>query len=404
MRKILAVLLIIFIGAFSLVFGRLIGSGFSIDSPNIDENVIIEKPNELDEVDNLWEEPVEVVENTRINLSFVGDIMFHIPQINSGRTEDGFDFSQPFTYIKSYITKSDYSVANFETVTAGNDRGFSGFPMFNSPVETLDGIKDAGFDLLITSNNHSLDRGKTGIINTINEIRNRELDYLGTSEDSRRPYIFKEINGVKLALFSYTQNLNGLDNRLTKDELGRMVNLINLELIREDYIEAMEKNPDYSIIYLHWGNEYNRVSSQYQKDLAKELSSIGFDLIVGSHPHVIQEMDVISEYGKDTYVLYSLGNFISNQRYETMGVSYTEDGVILNITLNKDHINNSTTLEEINPIPTWVYRYWQGNKYHYYILPIEDVLSGKIYLDLDDATIKRMEKSIFDTLDKLNLK
>ncbi len=403
MKKLLIVALIILVGAFSLVFGRLIGSGFSEEVSNIDENVITDELDEPINEDEITEEPIQVIENTRINLTFVGDIMFHMPQINGAKTEDGFDFYEPFKFVAPYLSRSDYAFGNFETVTAGNDRGFSGFPMFNSPVETLDGIKEAGFDLLFTSNNHSLDRGKLGIIKTIEEIQNRNIDYVGTSQEERRSFILKDINGINLAIFSYTQNLNGLDSRLTSDELDRMINLINIDRIKEDLEFAKMSQPDLTIVYLHWGNEYNRESSVYQQELAKELASLGFDLIIGSHPHVIQERDIITDFGKTTHVIYSLGNFISNQRLETMGVSYTEDGVILDITINKDHLNNTTVVEEIKPIPTWVYRYWESDKYNYYILPIEDVLEGKIYLELDDALLKRMDKALNDTLDKLNI-
>jgi len=402
MKKILLIILIFVLGAFSIVFGRLLASEVVGEIPNNNENVTINDPIDIPKVEPIYEEP-QVIENTKIDLAVVGDIMFHMPQITGAKREDGFDFYEPFKYILPFISKADYSMANFETVTVGNEKGFSGFPMFNSPVETIDGIGRAGFDLLFTSNNHSLDRGKSGIINTIKEIESRDIDFVGTSVDERRAYIIKEINGIKLAIFSYTQALNGLETRLSSEELDKMINRIDIDMIKEDFLIAMEENPDYTIIYLHWGNEYNRDSSDFQKKLAKELAQIGFDLVLGSHPHVIQEMETILEFGKETHVIYSMGNFISNQRYETMGVSYTEDGVIMNITLNKNHLEEKTTLVSVKAIPTWVYRYWQDNRFNYYILPTEDILDGSLNMELSEEILKRIEKSRNDTLSKLKL-
>lgn len=350
------------------------------------------------------EEPVPVPEDTVVTLMAVGDIMFHYPQVVSAKTEDGgYDFSSPFEYIKDRVQGVDLAIANLETVIAGEGETPKGYPRFRSPREVLDGIKEAGFDILVTANNHSADRGRDGIIRTIEELENRQLEYIGTSMGEKRDYIIKEVKGIKIGILSYTFGLNGLESLLTPEELQNMVNLIDAERISTSISEARMNGAEVIIVYLHWGHEYHRDASDEQRSLAAFLSENGADLILGSHPHVVQEMDSINVEGKDIPVVYSMGNLLSNQRYETMGVSYTEDGLLVSIRIVKKWDTGEVLIEPLVPVPTWVYRWSKGSgKYGYRVVPVEDVLSGKLELELSPETTLRIQKSLGDTMNTLN--
>ena len=344
----------------------------------------------------------EEAEFSTLKILAIGDLMFHMPQINSARASDGnFDFSPPFEYVREYVQGADLAIANLETVIGGDHLGFSGFPRFNSPEAVLDAIEETGFDLLVTANNHSLDRGKSGIINTIDEITDRGIEYIGTSKASRRPYVVLELKGIKVGVLSYTYGLNGLDSLLTQEEMDNMVNLIDQDLIQKDILSLREENVDLLIAYMHWGNEYHSNHSQDQRNLAEFLNQNGVDIILGSHPHVIQGTEHISSDSKTTFVVYSMGNFISNQRYDTMGVSDTEDGIMIQIEVEKDIAGGNTYVKTVSMIPTWLQRKWQGDSYEYKILPVEAVLDGELDMELDPVTIERLEKSMLDTTKRL---
>lgn len=373
----------------------------SVGGSNPGENVT-SQPDALDDsftqTPPLETDKVERIEYSTLKIIAAGDLMFHMPQINSAKQADGsFNFFPPFEHVTEYIQEADMAIANLETVTGGDHLGFSGFPRFNSPEAVLDAIAEAGFDVLVTSNNHTLDRGKKGIINTIDKIKDRGLEYIGTSKDTRRPYIVEDRNDIKVGILSYTYGLNGLDSLLTQEERSNMVNLIDKDLIRED-IRALEvEGVDLVMAYLHWGYEYHSNPSQDQIELSEFLSHSGVDIILGTHPHVVQKVDIIHTDSKMTLVVYSMGNFISNQRYDTMGVSATEDGMMIQIEVEKDMVSGNTHVKTLRMIPTWIHRSWQAGAYEYRILPVEAALEGELDMDLDPATVKRLERSLSET-------
>ena len=258
--------------------------------------------------DPLDEEP----QIDKITILAVGDIMFHMPQVKGAKTNDTYDFSNSFKYVKKHIENSDLALANFETVVAGNHRGFSGFPRFNSPTETVKALKDAGFDVISTANNHSIDQGVDGIISTIDSINDYGLESIGTYKDQQRAGLIKEINNIRLGLLSYTYGLNGLESLLPSNK-SYMVNLIDEELIKND-INELDDKVDLTIVFIHWGNEYQKHPSSYQVELGDKMIEWGADIILGSHPHVIQEARIINYEDEDKYIIYSIGNFLSNQK------------------------------------------------------------------------------------------
>lgn len=389
---------------FLIILIVVLGLGFwqgvqRLDLNKTNEDIDFSK--DLDQ-DKRIKEPEETEEINNISLLAVGDIMFHMPQIKSAQlTRDSYDFLPVFKYVKDYIEEADMALANFETVTAGRDRAYSGFPRFNSPEESILALKDAGFDILSTANNHSLDQGKTGIISTLNNIDKYGLKAIGTYKEPQIEPLIEELNGIKIGFLSYTYGLNGLDSLLSAEEATYMVNTIDEEKIEREIQDLKERDVDLVAIYIHWGNEYERAPSEYQISLGHKMIEWGGDIILGSHPHVIQKSEIINQDGKDKFIIYSMGNFISNQSETSMGDPFTEDGLMVEIDIEKNMKRGETIIKNVNYIPTWVYKSGQGNKVEYEILPIMDVVEGKIKLDLQPDIISRMKKSYKDTMETL---
>lgn len=346
----------------------------------------------------------KVPENTQATILATGDIMFHMPQIKGAYDENigKYDFKHNFEYVKKYIKSADLAVANFETVTAGEDIPYSGFPNFNSPVETLDAIKYAGFHMLTTSNNHCLDQGKKGLLNTISAIEERGLINIGTYKEPAEDIFMMDINNIKIALLSYTYGFNGMGYTLTEEEQKYMVRKIDEDRIENDIQKTKDKGADIVVVFIHWGNEYQREPSEEQIKLGRKMVQWGANIILGSHPHVIQRSEIIQYNGKDNYIIYSMGNFLSNQRRETMDNKYTEDGVMVKLILEKDYSKKQTIIQDIEYIPTWVRRYKQDGRWVYQILPVKEFLNNeKLLSTIGKLEINRIEESLENTLTNL---
>ncbi|MGM0378445.1 MAG: CapA family protein [Bacillota bacterium] len=318
-----------------------------------------------------------------VKLMAVGDIMMHLPQIKAGEFQNGHDYSHFFDEVSPILKKGDITIGNLETTLAGKEHNYSGYPMFNAPKILAKNLKDSGFTILNTANNHSLDKLENGVLNTIDTINKSNLNYIGTSNSKERKNYPLLINkkGINLAFFSYTYGTNGIPIPNNKDYL---VNLIDKDLIKEDLKKVDNKEVDFKIIYLHFGNEYKTYPNNYQKELVSWLFDNGFDVVLGSHPHVLQPMEKYNVNNKRKFVIYSLGNFISNQRDK-----YRDSSIILEIDLEKNFLNGKTDLKNVNFHPTWVYRYYDENKYNYKIL-----LSEKNYEFLPENINKKMKDTI----------
>lgn len=344
------------------------------------------------------EEPV--IRNVKI-LS-AGDIMFHMPQVKSAYTGDGkYDFTSSFKYVKKYIDEADIAIANYVSVASGNDKKFSGAPHFNSPKETLKDIKEAGFDTVSTINNHSLDGGKSGLLSTLEYAKEYKLKTVGTYKVDQDRYLIEEKNGIKIGFLAYTDGLNGLEFYLSDEELSQMVNLIDEEKIKTD-IEKLKEKTDIVLVSVHWGEEYQREPDENQIDLGHKMVDWGANIILGSGPQVVQETETVRRAGSDNLIVYSMGNFLSNQREDTEGNAFPQDGVMLEIDIEKNMTNDSTFIRDVEVLPTWVNKYGESGKEVFQILPTFDALSGNIGMELDSSVLDRIEKSQEDSLEILN--
>ncbi|NLY76661.1 MAG: CapA family protein [Tissierellia bacterium] len=391
MKKTLLVFLIILVGLL----------GFISFNDNWTNLLKPDRGNEMDIPQEL-EDQVEEEKKTEATILAVGDVMFHMPQIRAAysSTSKSYDFTDVFRYVKEHIESADLAIANFESVAYGNEFGVSGYPRFNSPVETISTLKETGFDILNTGNNHALDQGKQGIINTIDNIQSHGLKNIGTYKEPGENILIEEVNEIKIAFLSYCYGYNGLENLLTEEERSYMVSTIDEEKIKDDIARAKSMGSDLVSVVIHWGNEYEREPNEYQVELARKMVEWGANIILGSHPHVIQKSQIIEYEGKNNFVIYSLGNFLSNQRKSTMGNRYTEDGIMVKIQVEKDFNSGQVTIKDIEYIPTWVRKYEQNNKIKYEIIPIEDFLNNdELLMNLNSGERTRIDESYKSTME-----
>lgn len=344
-------------------------------------------------IEELNKKPVASDSTSSVTISFVGDLMCHSPQFKFAQvSNDSFDFKPVFREIKKYLTEADLTIGNLETTISGKERRYSGYPLFNSPGEYLEALKDTGFDILLTANNHSLDRGKKGVLKTIDMIKNNGMESIGSyhSQHDRDSIRGFDINGIKIAILSYTYGLNG--NYMAKNEKF-LVNVIDTTLMKQDILNARNKNADVILVYFHFGDEYQRKPNSFQKEIVKRAVDYGADLIIGSHPHVIQPFEYFSSNKNkigNGLIAYSLGNFISNQRWR-----YSDAGVILNLTITKNISTQDIKLTNETIIPTWVFKGKVENKDQFVILPVDSTTINSLpnYLtERDKVKLLQSEK------------
>lgn len=412
-RMLLLIICLVTIGVAIYGITSLVKFGFgkNLDSQNKtgriseDGKFVVDSDNKIGKIDKNNKD-TENKEDIIITMNAVGDIMFHPKQIWGGFDKDlnTFDYKPYFQHVKPILEKSDITVGNFEGTACGNDiYKYQGYPLFNAPDEALDAIKNAGFDVLCTINNHSLDTRKTGVIRTIEKLDERNISHVGTYKDKPETRVLmKDVKGIKIAFIAYTEMLNGLETVMTAQDLDDMINVIDKEKIKEDIKDAKEKDADLIVAFMHWGYEYHRKPNDIQKELKDFLLDQGVNIILGSHPHVIQNCSGEMYNDKKVYVAYSMGNFISNQRREECNLDeQTEDGVIINFSIKKSGKTGETTIESVSYNPTWVYREWLSdyNKYSYRILPVLEFMESEDYLT-DSKT--RMKRSYKDTMKQVS--
>lgn len=388
------------------------------------ETVTTEPPTET-----TMPEPEHVVSTASIGA--MGDLLMHKPifddhtKYNAAvQQKDGsYDFSTVFQYLSEYTSDLDFTVANLETTLAAEDNGFAynGYPLFNCPDEVVDGVKDAGFDMLLTANNHSYDTRLVGFKRTLEVIRGKGLKTLGTylSADETK-WTVEEINGIKIGMMSYTYATGeaeagrpSLNNNQAISEAGlcNYFNTNNLDSFYtevEGYLEEMkDAGAEATILFIHWGVEYILEENQTQNDMAQKLCDLGIDVIIGGHPHVVQPVELLTsteDPEHKTVCLYSLGNAVSNQRLgfsDAIKTPHTEDGILFTVTFEK-YSDGTVYLAQVNGLPTWVNKHRNGNgKDEYNILPLDDT-SRDLWCEkygLDDKTTKSCTDSYDRTME-----
>lgn len=305
---------------------------------------------------------VHAQDTTRISLLFIGDIMQHDSQIKAAYdlSSKRYDYSSCFQFVKPYISSADLAIGNLEVTLAGAP--YKGYPQFSAPDELALTLKDAGMDVLVTANNHCIDRGRKGLERTIMILDSLGIVHTGTFGDTvdrmnDYPLLFEK-NGFSFALLNYTYGTNGIP--VTKPNV---VNMIDTAVMRKDIMKAKQSSPDAIIVFTHWGNEYQSLPNKWQKVVTEFCFRLGVKLVIGAHPHVLQPMEWRKE--SDQLIAYSLGNFVSGQRDR-----YKNGGAMLQVDLMKivqDSVP-TTRIDSAGYMLEWVYRTTDAQK-DYYILP-----------------------------------
>lgn len=310
---------------------------------------------------------------TSVDFLTMGDLLYHSTFLQDQSVDA---FYEGFKHMDSYFEEADFVLANYETTT-NPKRKYSGYPMFNTPPNAMKAIKKSGINILNTNNNHTLDTGLEGVISTLETIRAENIMTVGTQlpEEPKRLDISK--NGIKIGLVSFSYGYNGLESRITQDELDTYLSKINDAEIEKAITDSNQVN-DFTLVIVHWGTEYQVDPTTMQKKLANNMSEWGADVIIGAHPHVVQPVEMIN----DTLVIYSLGNYVSDQRLESIKKIETERGLVVGFTLEKNLTEGTKQIKNKNAIPTWVYKRKNNNKTYYEVIPAKDFIDGKINLNL----------------------
>ena len=343
------------------------------------------------------EEKVDSQENsdTSFNLTAVGDIMCHNTQyIDAYNSNTGkYDFSYVFDDINHYIKNSDITVANLETTFAGEDKGYSNYPRFNTPDALAYNLKKLGVDVISTAGNHSLDYGFDGLSRTIDVLNLADISHVGTykTQEERDTIVFKYVKGIKIAFINYAYGTNGIT--IPSDKTF-CINLIDKDLIKKDIENAKSQNADMIVASIHWGIEYSTVPNDTQNELADFLFQNGVNIILGTHPHVLQKMEkrtVTLEDGttQDGFIIYSLGNFISDQNAKN-----TRTSIILDLKITK-HADNSISIDEVNYTPIYMYKNNSASSKKMKLLDINKTIS--LYENGTDTSIG---ENMYTTLKK----
>ena len=349
----------------------------------------------------------EINEDITATLAVCGDIMSHMPQTNDAWSisQNKYDYSTMISGATEWVSKADYAVANLETTFAGGP-DYSGYPAFNTPDELADALKQAGFDMLLTSNNHSMDRGYNGLVRTLDVLDERGIAHVGTyrtqeERDKNSGVFVADVGGISVAFLGYTYGTNGIPvaddkmfsiNIFNTDYMTNMSNLDREKLLK-DLNYAQSLNTDLVAIMIHWGTEYQIQQNNYQKEIAQFLFDNGADIILGGHPHVLQPMKLYiknEQNGEQTqgFICYSLGNFISSQKDR-----YTDTTVVLNLQLEKDGETGKAQVKSYNYVPMLMLNRGSGADVRFELLDVYKTLSQ----NLDDTQLNnKLNQAITD--------
>ncbi len=372
-------------------------------------------------------EPEHVVSTASVGT--MGDLLMHtpifLPKYNpeTYHSDGTYDFDPVFQYLTEYTSQLDYAVANLETTLCGTDNGYEyhGYPAFNCPDAIVDGAKKAGFDMLLTANNHSYDTSLVGYKRTLEVIRGQGLATLGTyaSADETK-WTITEINGIRIGMLCYTYAVSETDDG--RPSLNGMPHIAEAGLCNyfysgnlpkfytevETYLQEMkEPGAEATMLFIHWGVEYQTKPNEQQTTMAQKLCDLGIDVIVGGHPHVIEPIDLLEstvDPDHKTVIIYSTGNALSNQRTggsDLFPAGYVEDGILFSVTFEK-YSDGTVYLAGAEALPTWVNKFTNENgKLEYNILPLdyERLEEWQTMFDIGETTAKAAEKSYKRTMD-----
>ena len=340
-----------------------------------------------------------------------GDILIHDALYYTAKKEDGsYDFNPFFEYVKPWIEGADLAIGDFEG-TISDRSPLGGYPLFNAPVQIADTMKEVGYDVVDLAHNHILDTGLYGLKYTDKVFKDRGLDTVGVHADKKRSedkILIKEVNGIKIAILAYAYGYNGMDANLTAEDRTNHLSDLDEEKMKEE-IQRAEKEADVTVVMPQMGVEYKLEPTEEQKALYHKMIEWGADVVFGGHPHVIEPAETVEKDGDKKFIIYSMGNFVSNQRMERMENKWPERGLLMDVTFEK--ANDKTTVKTVKAHPTLVYSKLNGRNingaplYDYKIMVLEDFINGgKLRDQLDDKMKEKVDVSYKEIMEHVNLK
>ena len=362
-------------------------------------------------------EPVQIAESSRATILAAGDLMTHLPIVRSGKTSVGYDFTDIFSHVESYVSAADFAVVNLETTLSGTEgKEYTGYPKFNAPDAFASNSQLSGFDMMLTANNHCNDYGTAGMLRTLEVIQSAGLKTLGitaTAEEAK--YVIQDLNGIQIGMVCYTfadigsdrntPTINGLPTDSAASGLINAFDYDNLDMFyaeMENHITSMkESGAEAIVLFIHWGDEYTTSANANQQAMAQKLCELGVDVIVGSHPHVLQTVDLLTSNDgtHHTVCAYSLGNFLSNQRATNIDLTtgHSEDSMLFSFSFVK-YTNGQVFLESVNLMPTWVLVRGSGDGRTYHILPLDETVEDwKTTYNLSSDQLSDAKESLIRT-------
>ncbi len=357
--------------------------------------VVIERPVIKPKPDSVVYQPLKKDSFVTITLSAVGDLMSHEPQVNNARIGDNkFDFRPSFAEVKPYLSAADLTMGNLETTCAGKGKPYKGYPAFNTPDEYVEALKDAGFDLLLTSNNHSMDTGEDGLQRTISIIKKNKLAYTGTftSQHDRDSVRIFTLKGIKLGVLNYTYGTNG---SYPVEEHKYMLNVIDTVLLKNDIALARKAGAEIVLVFYHYGIENKSDPTDDQKFAVGKAVEYGADIVLGAHAHVLSPVGWFQTKNAkvDTgFVAWGMGNFLSNQYWR-----YADAGVIVNLSLTKSVTKNTIRISSASYLPTWVYRGTNSSRKMHVVYPAQYCEKDSIGPHIDAELKTKMKEAFEDT-------
>ena len=359
----------------------------------IDETKLSKNSNQTIIAENIIQKEIKEEKPITFTLTSLGDTLCHNTQYwdayNS--TTKKYDFSYVYEDISNYTSSSDLTIGSLETSFAGEDRGYSNYPTFNSPDSLATALKNIGVDIISTAGNHALDYGYSGLCRTIDVLEENGLSHLGTykTAEEQEKILIKNVKGVNIAFINYTYGTNGIP---IPSDKPYCINLIDKDLIKKQIQTSKDKNVDIIVACMHWGIEYQTTASLEQEELADFLFQNGVDIILGNHPHVLEPMEkrnITLDDGteKEVFVVYALGNFTADQREEI-----TRDSAILNLTITKQ-TDGKITIDKANYVPIYMYKNPSALPKKFKILDIE-----KTILDYENGSNSSISSSLYNNL------
>ena len=373
-------------------------------------------PSALQKKSNSQEKNAESEQETSARIMANGDLLYHdIIYISAKKSDGTYDFHENFEYVKPWLKQADLVIGDFEG-TVNKDHYLAGYPLFNAPGEVMDAIKDAGYQVLDLAHNHILDSQIEGVVSTADAIEKAGMTPVGVYTHESRdkaPLLIKEVNGIKVAILAYSYGFNGIEQSISQEDYNRYLSDLDEDKMKAE-IERAEKEADITVIMPQMGVEYQIEPTEEQKKLYHKMIDWGADIIFGGHPHVVEPAETVEKDGDKKLIIYSMGNFISNQRIETMqdveNAKWTERGVLMDVTIKKKA--GKTTIETAQAHPSWVSRTPKGGYspegyplYLYQTYILDDFIEGGKYRSqLDEATKERIDTAYKEMNEHVGLK